>query len=322
MRTLISPNLQDAKHHLLNNDVIAIPTETVYGLAANALNEAAIIKIFEIKNRPTFNPLIVHFGRWTDTSNYVEEIPEKYFKLIRVFSPGPITFLLKKKPIIPDLVTAGSPYVAVRVPSHPITLELLKTLPFPLAAPSANPFGYVSPTTAQHVYDNLNGKIPFILNGEKALVGLESTIVGINDDNKIVIHRLGGISREQIEEELEETVIVATHNQRPITSGQLKSHYATNAPLYVGDVQKMIANHHGKNIFVISFNKEYEGVPLDNQFVLSTEGDIKLAAQRLFAALRRIDTLMPDVILADIFPNEGLGAAINDRLDRASHNNK
>jgi L-threonylcarbamoyladenylate synthase len=322
MRTLLSQNIQDAKHHLLSNDVVAIPTETVYGLAANALSEAAVIKIFEIKNRPTFNPLIVHCGRWTDVVHYVEEIPEKLFPLIEVFSPGPITFLLKKKAIIPDLVTAGSSLVAIRVPSHPVVLELLQNLPFPLAAPSANPFGYVSPTTAQHVMDNLNGKIPFILNGDKSTVGLESTIVGINEKNQVVIYRHGGISKELIEAELGEEVIVTTHSQTPTSSGQLKSHYATNAPLYVGNIEEMFPLHKSKNIFTISFSKQYKELPKANQYILSPNANINEAAQNLFAALRSIDSKKADVILAEIFPAQGLGHAINDRLERASVINK
>jgi L-threonylcarbamoyladenylate synthase len=322
MRTLISHNIQDAKHHLLNNDVVAIPTETVYGLAANALDEAAVIKIFEVKNRPTFNPLIVHCGRWTDVPKYVEEIPEKFFPLIKAFSPGPITFLLKKKNNIPDLVTAGSDFVAIRIPNHPVTLELLQTLPFPLAAPSANEFGYISPTTAHHVMDSLNGKIPFILNGEKATVGLESTIVGINEQNKVVIHRLGGVSVEYIQNELGEEVVIATTNEQPLTSGQLKSHYAPKTPLHVGDVEQLLKQHEGKNICILSFETTYTQLPLYNQFILSDDGNINQAAQRLFSALRKIDSINPDVILAEVFPEFGLGRAINDRLTRASADNK
>jgi L-threonylcarbamoyladenylate synthase len=322
MRTLISHNIQDAKHHLLNNDVVAIPTETVYGLAANALDEAAVIKIFEVKNRPTFNPLIVHCGRWTDVPKYVEEIPEKFFPLIKAFSPGPITFLLKKKNNIPDLVTAGSDLVAIRIPNHPVTLELLQTLPFPLAAPSANEFGYISPTTAHHVMDSLNGKIPFILNGEKSMIGLESTIVGIHETGKVMIHRLGGISVEYIQNELGEEVIIATNQEQPLTSGQLKSHYAPKAPLYVGNIESLLQEHIGKQVFIISFETVYTQLPLFNQFILSEEGNINQAAQRLFSALRKIDSLNPDVILAEVFPNFGLGRAINDRLERATATNK
>jgi L-threonylcarbamoyladenylate synthase len=322
MRTLISANIQEAKYHLLNNDVVAIPTETVYGLAANALSEEAVVKIFQVKNRPQFNPLIVHCGRWTDVPSYVEEIPEKFFPLIKAFSPGPITFLLKKKNTIPDLVTAGSDLVAIRIPNHPVTLELLQTLPFPVAAPSANEFGYISPTTAQHVMDGLNGKIPFILNGEKSSIGLESTIVGINEHNKVVVYRLGGVSIEHIQSELGEEVVIENINEKPITSGQLKSHYAPNAPLYMGNISELVKKFQGKNIFTISFQTTYNDLPLYNQFILSEEGNINVAAQKLFSALRKIDTMQPDVILAEVFPNYGLGRAINDRLERAKASNK
>jgi L-threonylcarbamoyladenylate synthase len=319
MRTLISHNIQDAKHHLLSNEVIAIPTETVYGLAANALLESAVIKIFELKERPRFNPLIVHCGRWTDVPNYVEEIPEKFFPLIKTFSPGPITFLLKKKKIIPDLVTAGSDLVAIRIPNHPVTLELLQTLPFPLAAPSANLFGQISPTSAFHVMDSFNGKIPFILNGEKASIGLESTIVGINELNQVEVHRLGGVGIEYLQNELGEPVVIKNnHTGESMQPGQLKSHYAPQTPMVTGNIEELLPMHTGKKIFTISFTKRYDELPVENQFVLSETGNINQAAQRLFSALRKIDSMKPDIILAEKFPEYGLGRAINDRLERAS----
>jgi L-threonylcarbamoyladenylate synthase len=318
MQTIISTNIEQAKQHLLQNDVVAIPTETVYGLAANALNDDAVIKIFEAKNRPTFNPLIVHCSSWDEASKYVEEIPEKFIPLIKKFSPGPITFLLKKKKIISDLITAGSNYVAIRIPNHPTTLALLAALPFPVAAPSANEFGYISPTTAQHVMDSLQGKIPFILNGDIATVGVESTIVGINEQNKIIIHRLGGISKEDIENEIGETMLLQNKNEKPTTAGQLKSHYAPHTDLYLGDIRKLLAIHQGKNICTISFCNKYDGIPIENQFILSPNKNLNEAAQHLFSTLRTIDNLKPSVILAEFFPNEGLGAAINDRLERAA----
>jgi len=174
MQTITGTNIIKAKQFLNTGEVVAIPTETVYGLAANALDTAAVIKIFEVKNRPSFNPLIVHCDSWQAAQNYVEHIPVKANLLAENFTPGPLTFLLPKKNNIPDLVTAGSEKVAIRVPNHPLTLSLLQSLDFPLAAPSANPFGYISPTTAKHVWESLNGKIPYILDGGAAKVGLES----------------------------------------------------------------------------------------------------------------------------------------------------
>jgi L-threonylcarbamoyladenylate synthase len=318
MQTIISTDIEQAKQHLIQNDVVAIPTETVYGLAANALNDEAVIKIFEAKNRPTFNPLIVHCSNWNEAMNYVEEIPEKFSPLIKKFSPGPITFLLKKRKIISDLVTAGSNYVAIRIPNHPTTLALLASLPFPVAAPSANEFGYISPTTAQHVMNSLQGKIPFILNGDHTTIGLESTIVGINEWNKVVVHRIGGVSIEEIQNELKEEILLDNKNEKPATAGQLKSHYAPHTDLIIGNVQELISKHKGKNICTISFYQQYANLPIENQFILSPQKNIKEAAQKLFSTLREIDQQKPSVILVEIFPNEGIGAAINDRLERAA----
>lgn len=320
MDTIISDNITEAANQLMADNVIAIPTETVYGLAANALNIQAVAKIFEIKNRPTFNPLIVHCASWQVANEYVSEIPCILRLLMNAFSPGPITFLLKKKDSIPDLVTAGSPLVAIRVPSHPSTLALLNKLPFPLAAPSANQFGYISPTTAMHVYQSLHGKIPFILNGLSAKVGIESTIVGFDKvADKVVVYRVGAISIAAIEKCIGTTILLQNKpTNNPLTAGQLKSHYAPYAPLYVGNVNELIHTHGTKNIYTISLDNIFENVPIQNQYALSPRGNINEAAQNLFAALRSIDEQKPDCILAEIFPNEGIGMAINDRLQRAS----
>ena len=177
MHTITGTDIEKAKQFLMNGELVAIPTETVYGLAANALNEEAVIKIFEVKNRPSFNPLIIHCDSWQTAQQYVQQVPEKAHLLAEKFTPGPLTFLLAKRNIIPDLVTAGSEKVAIRIPNHPLALALLQSLDFPLAAPSANPFGYISPTTAAHVFENLNEKIPYILDGGSATIGLESTIM-------------------------------------------------------------------------------------------------------------------------------------------------
>ena len=169
---MIGTEIEKARELLLQNEVVAIPTETVYGLAGNALNEIAVSKIFEAKNRPHFDPLIVHVSSVSEVSNYVEKIPELAFNLMENFWPGALTVLLPKKTCIPDLTTSGLNEVGIRIPNHPITLELLKSLPFPLAAPSANPFGYISPTRAQHVSDQLGDKISYILNGGTCSVGI------------------------------------------------------------------------------------------------------------------------------------------------------
>jgi len=155
----IGTNIDIAASLLKKGEAVAIPTETVYGLAANALNTEAVAKIFKIKQRPTFDPLIIHLPTFDRVKEYVQEVPPIFYQIAKDLCPGPVTFLMKKKDIIPDLVTSGSPFVAIRIPSHPLTLALLNKLDFPLAAPSANPFGYISPTSAQHVADQLGNKI-------------------------------------------------------------------------------------------------------------------------------------------------------------------
>lgn len=324
MQTYIGNEIALAKNYLLKGELVAIPTETVYGLAANALNTTAVLKIFEVKNRPQFNPLIIHCANWHAVEKYVKNIPPKVRKLAEVFTPGPLTFLLDKREIIPDLVTSGSSKVAVRIPDHPLTLALLFQLDFPLAAPSANPFGYISPTSAAHVFKNLSGKIPYILDGGDASVGIESTIIGFNEEGRTVLYRRGSITVEAIENVLQDKVIIAKKvlGNSVQTAGQLKSHYAPHTPLYVGDIDELTKKFAGKKMASISFFNRYDSIDSDKQFVLSPSGQLHEAAKNLFAALRVVDELGVDVILAEVFPDEGIGKAINDRLDRASEENK
>lgn len=308
----------------MNGELVAIPTETVYGLAGNALDENTVIKIFEAKNRPAFNPLIIHVGSWQMVEKYVTHIPAKAKLLAASFTPGPLTFLLPKNNTVPDIVTAGSDKVAIRIPNHPLTLALLNSIDFPLAAPSANPFGYISPTTALHVMEGLDGKIPYILDGGAANVGLESTIIGFDDQENVLLYRTGGISAEQIEAVLHEKIAAATTSpqKNPETSGQLKSHYAPHTPLYIGDIEALKEQFSGKRIATISFTKQFDGIDEAKQFILSNDGSLVEAAKNLFAVLRLTDKLKVDVILAERFPDEGIGRAINDRLGRAQADNK
>ena len=319
MNTITGSDIYLARTLLQAGDLVAIPTETVYGLAANALNEDAVLKIFQVKNRPAFNPLIIHCSSWEKAEQYVNNVPDKAILLATAFTPGPLTFLLPKNNMISDLVIAGSNRVAVRIPNHPLTLRLLELLDFPLAAPSANPFGYISPTTAGHVMKSLAGKIPYILDGGSAVIGVESTIIGFSENGQVILHRSGGIGIEAMEAVLNEPIIIASEisTTKPLVPGQLKSHYAPNTPLYTGQVEKMLPEWINKKVATISFTKQFEAVPPQQQFVLSADGSLAEAAKNLFATLRTIDQLQVDVILAEIFPNEGIGRAINDRLDRA-----
>jgi L-threonylcarbamoyladenylate synthase len=190
VKTIIGEIIQEAKSFLLDGNIVAIPTETVYGLAGNALDPAAVLQIFTAKERPAFDPLIVHISSIDKVELYAHSIPSQAYDLMHEFWPGPLTIVLPKNSIIPDIVTSGLDTVGLRIPNHPTTIKLLKQLDFPLAAPSANPFGYISPTSAQHVFDQLGGKIPYILDGGICDVGVESTIVGFEND-KCLIYRLG-----------------------------------------------------------------------------------------------------------------------------------
>jgi L-threonylcarbamoyladenylate synthase len=315
MQTTTGTDIQTAAACLQQDELVAIPTETVYGLAGNALHEAAVVKIYEAKQRPRFNPLIIHVPEISSIERYAD-MDNISRTLAEAFMPGPFTLLLPKRSIIPDLVTAGSDKVAVRIPDHPLTRDLLRQIAFPLAAPSANRFGYVSPTTAEHVLQGLGGTIPYILDGGACVVGLESTIVEVLKD-KVILHRAGGVSADMIEQCVHMRVVLPDKSSLPHTPGQLKSHYATSTPLYRGDIMQLLNENPGKKAAVISFTKKYELPVGSHLFVLSPEGNLGEAAQKLFATMRMIDMLSLDVIIAEIFPEEGIGRAINDRLNRA-----
>jgi len=315
MITSIGKDVKLAASLLQAGELVAIPTETVYGLAGNALNNEAVLRIYDVKQRPFFNPLIIHLPDFSAVTRYVTGLPADAVILAKQFSPGPLSFLLPKSALVPDLVTAGSDRVVVRIPSHPMALELLSMLDFPLAAPSANIFGYVSPVSAEHVMEGLGGKISYILDGGPCAVGLESTIVGF-EDGEIIIHRLGGVTVEDIRRTTGKDPRLNLLHKRPETPGQLRSHYAPSTRLVVGDVNDLLMENRDKNIAVISFRKNYKGVA--RNFVLSPSGNMHEAASNLFSVLREIDNLDVNLILAEKFPEEGIGRAINDRLSRAS----
>ena len=313
---IVGKDILRAKQILDTSELIAIPTETVYGLAGNCLDAQAVSRIFEVKNRPYFDPLIAHFSSITQVKKYVKRFPEIAEELAKKFWPGPLTLLLEKKEMIPDIVTSGLPTVAVRVPDHPLTLKLLKSLKYPVAAPSANPFGYVSPTEAFHVQAQLGEKIDYILDGGPCQVGIESTIVGF-EDGKVVVHRLGGIPLEDIEKITGKIELKPHSDSKPVAPGMLSSHYAPLTKIKVGEIPEMINEFAGRQTGILSFQNKYVNEN-DRQFVLSEDGDLKEAAANLFYALRKLDGMGLDVILAELVPEVGLGRAINDRLTRAA----
>lgn len=315
---MIGTDIRHAADLLTQGQVVAIPTETVYGLAANALDEAAVVSVFSIKNRPFFDPLIIHVDSLESAARYVREIPETALRLARAYWPGPLTLLLPKNDIIPDIVTSGSPMVAVRVPAHPLALALLKTLNFPLAAPSANPFGYISPTQAEHVNKQLGGQVPYILDGGPCLVGLESTIADFSGPVPRIL-RLGGLSIQDMEQTLGLNISMQlSGGSNPQAPGMLDKHYAPRVQLIQSeDPAGEALKHRGTRMAFLSFGD----IPLPEGIYtlnLSPSGDLSEAARHLFHYLRLLDAIDIELIIAQKLPDAGLGAAINDRLKRAS----
>jgi len=311
----IGHSIEYASDLLNSGEIVAFPTETVYGLGGNALDSGVVAKIFAIKNRPSFNPLIVHCASYKKIYNYVKDVPKEVELLAEHFWPGPLTILLPKSKLIPDIVTAGLDKVAVRCPSHKIAQQLLNNISFPLAAPSANPFGYVSPVTAKHVQDELGNKIKFILDGGTSNVGIESTILGW-ENNIPTLFRLGGITVEQIQKVIGRIDI---HKKSTVilSSGQLASHYSPRKKFIIGDIRKLAKRYQNMKIGLLSFKDEYADIEASERFILSTNGDTFEAARNIFTALRQFDQSNVEIVLGEKVPNHGLGSAINDRLNRA-----
>ncbi len=313
----IGTDIIKARDLLVSGQLVAIPTETVYGLAGNAFDPAAITEIFAVKDRPSFDPLIVHTDNFEKITGFAEPIPGKLKMLAEAFWPGPLTLILKKKEIIPDIITSGLDTVAVRMPRHPLTLDLLAGLEFPLAAPSANPFGYVSPTTAIHVNQQLGNRIRYILDGGPCSIGIESTIVGC--ENGIpVIYRLGGKTIEKIEEIIGPVEVKTQAYAGIVSPGMLKSHYAPRKQVFLFRDKLPALNLLPERIGILSFNMLQDQVPAENQYVLSMKSDLKEAGKNLFTGLRWLDSLNIDIIFAELVPESGIGKAINDRLRRAA----
>lgn len=305
---------------LKEGNVVAIPTETVYGLAANAFNEDAVRKIFEIKERPLFNPLIVHIKSIDFLEQLVNNIPTKARQLAQHFWPGSLTLILPKKEVVPSIITAGKDTVAVRVPNHPVTLALLNELDFPLAAPSANPFGTISPTEAKHVTDYFKDTVPMVLDGGICINGIESTIIGFEHDEP-VLYRLGSITVEEIEKIVGKITVKNKKEVAPDAPGMLSKHYAPKTKTYLEtDISAFLKKHPKKKIGILLFNQRIENTEFIHQEILSESGNYKQAAVNLYAAMHRLDKLGLEFIVAERFPDIDLGKSINDRLERATKN--
>lgn len=316
---IIGKSLETACELLSSGEVVAIPTETVYGLAGNALNSGAVDKIYSIKNRPRNNPLIVHIPHIDCLQYHVKNIPKAALKLADKFWPGPLTLLLPKAAHVIDEVTAGLPNVAIRIPAHSLTLNLLNMLPFPLAAPSANPYGYISPTNAAHVNNQLGEKIKYILDGGFCIRGIESTIVGFEDDVP-VIYRMGVVTPGDIKKITGNVKLYQSQVNKPVTSGMSLSHYSPRTTVYLTkNINDLNNTLQSQNFGLLAFKNFYSITGREKQVVLSRAGNLEEAAKNLYDALHRLDSMQLDLIIAEYVPDEGIGTAINDRLTRAAH---
>lgn len=316
-------NLDRCADLLRSEEVVGMPTETVYGLAGNALNEASVRKIFDVKGRPLIDPLIVHFSNLEAAEAHIET-NDSVRRLAKAFWPGPLTMVVPKKASIPDLVTAGLPSVAIRVPQHPIFREILQRLDFPLAAPSANPFGYVSPTLASHVAHTLGSRIHAVLDGGACDFGLESTIIDLRDPQAPAILRHGPITEAQINETLDAQVTshIGSSNDTTAQSapGLLTKHYSPEArvTLLPHGEQLSVKTAPEPKIALLSNQKPTWHTNQPNVFWLSEDGNLSEIAHNLFELIQRLDQQGYQQLWIEQAIEEGLGQAINDRLRRAA----
>ena len=317
-KSIISSDIKKAATILTGNDVVAIPTETVYGLAGNIFSKDAIDKIYQVKNRPSFNPLIVHIHSVKQIEELASEFPEKAKQLAKAFWPGSLTLVLPKKEIIPDWITAGKNTVGLRIPNHRVTLELLKSLGFPLAAPSANPSNRISPTKSSHVDDYFKDKIQMVLEGGQCKNGIESTIIGF-ENGEPILYRLGSIATEDIESVIGKISIKNKEESTPNAPGMLLKHYSPTTKTYlVDDIDEFLKTISNKKIGVLKFDNSSTSINVTHNEILSIKGDLKEATANLYTALHKLDSLQLDVIVCERLPETGLGKSINDRLERAA----
>lgn len=309
---------------LRDGALVALPTETVYGLGADATNPVSVAGIFESKQRPAFDPLIVHVADVSQVGQVVAEFPPTARQLADAFWPGPLTLVLPKRPEISDLVTAGLPGVGIRVPRHPLTREILQLAARPVAAPSANPFSGISPTTAQHVLDGLGGRIDAVIDGGPCQVGVESTVLSLMTSVPTLL-RPGGITREAIEGVIGRVDVAVAdpqqEDQAQPAPGMLSRHYAPRTPLSVVDSLNDAIPIVGKRTGLLTYGHSAAKIVADGFAeveILCEQADLKMCAARLFAGLRRLDAAGLDAIIAIRFPGQGLGLALNDRLQRAA----
>jgi L-threonylcarbamoyladenylate synthase len=307
-------NIETAARLLIDGELVVIPTETVYGLAANAFDENAIKKIYELKKRPVSNPLIVHIGSIDDLHKLIKEPSDMQLALAKAFWPGPLTLVFKRSELVPDIVTAGQDTVAVRMPNNEKTLSLLNRLDFPLVAPSANPFTYISPTHPDHLRLSYGDQCPFILEDGECEIGLESTIITETKDGLVCL-RKGGLAVEVIGEKLGEKVILK-QGSKVITPGMHKKHYSPHTKVKIINDLSDLSKYETAAFKLITFG---ETIVSESQIDLAPNGNLELAAKKLYSTFYELDKADLEIILILRPSHKGLGLTINDRLDRASN---
>jgi len=323
-----NPQVVDAANFLRKNEVVALPTETVYGLGGNAESDEAVAKIFAAKGRPSDNPLIIHIADRKQLSRFVTEVPQTAAKLMDAFWPGPLTIIFKKRDgILSEVATAGLATVAVRMPDHPVALALLKTCGLPIAAPSANSSGKPSPTKAEHVLDDLNGKIAGVLDGGATGVGVESTVIDCTEEIPVIL-RPGGVTMEQLEAvvgEVREDAALKDQSARPKAPGMKYRHYAPNAPLYMVSGTKeflqtlvLEKKQEGLRVGVLTTEENHRFYTADVILSCGRRAELETVAAALYDTLRSFNQDNVDIIFSEIFPNEGVGHAIMNRLQKAA----
>jgi L-threonylcarbamoyladenylate synthase len=305
--------IKQAVDVLTAGGVVAFPTETVYGLGADALNPYAVAKIFEIKRRPTFDPLIIHIAGLDSIYNIAEYVPALASQIMDRFWPGPLTIILNKKDTIPDIVTAGLSTVGIRMPSHQVALDLIKALGRPIAAPSANPFGYISPTKVKHVVKSFEDQVPIVLDGGDSRLGIESTIISISD-NRVIVHRHGAVPVEEIRD-MGVAVEDKKKNDMCEAPGELPYHYAPMKPLrLVNTIEEVVL----ENSSFLGFAEQQERPVSKHIRYLSLDGDLREAAANFFSHLIDLDREDVEIIYAERIPERGLGKAMMERLKKAA----
>tara|TARA_B100001113_G_scaffold98017_1_gene78919 strand:- start:884 stop:1837 length:954 start_codon:yes stop_codon:yes gene_type:complete len=311
----IGTDIKYAKTQLDDGGLVAIPTETVYGLGGNALNSKTIEKIFSLKNRPNNDPLICHTYSIDQVEKYVKNIPKTAYKLAEKFWPGPLTLIFEKENIIPDITTANLSTVGFRIPKKKITLDLFMNLEYPIAAPSANKFGYISPTKTDHILNNFNSGINYILDGGNCELGIESTIIGFKKD-KTIIYRLGSLIYEDVMQCIGEIKIYSDSEVYP---GSFINHYAPDKKLYVGDIETLYHKFKDKRIGILCYDRYYDYISKENQIILSKNSSLNEASRNLYSSLYKFDNMKSiDIIITSFFIDKMMGKTMNNRLKKSS----